>query len=411
MAEKKKIAVTARIVWVLIALFLLITVISQLIMHYYKPIRTEPAEYYSFEGYIQSAGVFVRNEKIVDYNGNDIISYVYSDGEKLAKNSVIAKIYSSETDLSIQNQIDDLNNQISVLKDAEKLIGSDNSQLEAFSNLLYEHQSKIIQEINDNDYSLVSQMKNEYLNLQSKKQIISGSVSNYSGKISELENRIAALSAQISSSPKDYVIQDTGYFVSSVDGYESTLNYDSISGLSKEQIENIIKNPSLVSDKSKMGKVISDYKWKMVCIVPADQSKNIYKDAKLRVRVGNASYNLEGIVDSIDDIDDKNKKLVMSFNVFNQDLVANRTAQIKILFDEYSGIRIPSSAIHFDDKNEKGVFIKVGVNIYFRKIEIIRTEGDYTLLKDTTEKNGYLSLYDQVITEGTDLYDGKIILQ
>ncbi|HBH94107.1 MAG TPA: hypothetical protein DDX91_00020, partial [Ruminococcaceae bacterium] len=88
-----------------------------------------------------------------------------------------------------------------------------------------------------------------------------------------------------------------------------------------------------------------------------------------------------------------------------------RTAHIKILFDEYNGIRIPSSAIHYNDKGEKGVFIKVGVNIYFRYIDTVRTDGDYTLVKDTTGKKGFLSLYDSVIVEGTDLYDGKIVLQ
>ena len=109
----------------------------------------------------------------------------------------------------------------------------------------------------------------------------------------------------------------------------------------------------------------------------------------------------------------KNKILILNFNVFNQDLVKSRTAQIKIMFDEYNGIRIPSAAIHFDEEGKKGVFIKVGVNIYFRYIDIVRTEGDYTLVKDTTDKKekGYLSLYDSVIVEGTDLYDGKIVLQ
>lgn len=413
MAGKKQIAVTARVVWILIALFLLITIISQLFIHYYNPLVTEPAELYNLEGYIQSVGIFVRNEKTVSYDGNGIISYVYDDGEKLAKNSVIAKIYSSESDLALQNKVDDLKEQIDVLKDAEKLIGSDNSQLEAFSSQIYEHHSQMIQDIIGGDYISVSKMKNEYLNLICKKQIVSGFADNYTAKIAELENQVTNVSSQISSSPQDYSLQDIGYFVSTVDGYEDTLNFDTIEGLTKEKIEEIINNPTLSVDKSKIGKILSDYKWKMVCIVPTEKSKNIYKGAQLKVRVGNASFDLMGNVDSIEDADNENKKLILSFNVFNQDLIKNRTAQIKILFDEYNGIRIPSSAIHFDDEGKKGVFIKVGVNIYFRYIDIVRTEGDYTLVKDTTDKKekGYLSLYDSVIVEGTDLYDGKIVLQ
>lgn len=411
MAKKKQVAFTARIVWILVALFLLITIISQLVIHYYNPLITEPAELYSFEGYIQSTGVFVRNEKTVSYNGDGIISYVYDDGEKLAKNSVIAKIYSSEGDLALQNKVDELNKQISVLKDAEKLIGSDNSQLEAFSNQIYEHHSKMLQNVIDGDYITVSEMKNEYLNLICKKQIVGGLANNYSSKIAELENQITAVSSQITSAPRDFSLQEIGYFVSTVDGYEKKLNLDSISELTKEKIEEIINNPVLSHDKSEIGKIVSDYKWKLVCVVPTEQSKQIYKNEKLKVRIGNNMFSLTGNVDSIENADSENKILVLSFNVFNQDLVKSRTTQIRILFDEYNGIRIPSAAIHFDENGEKGVFIKLGVNIYFRYIDIVRTEGDYTLVKDTTNKEGYLSLYDSVIVEGTDLYDGKIVLQ
>lgn len=411
MAKKRQVAFTARFVWILVALFLLITIISQLVIHYYNPLITEPAELYSFEGYIQSIGVFVRNEKTVSYNGNGIISYAYDDGEKLAKNSVIAKIYSSESDLALQNKVDELNNQISVLKDAERLAGSDNSQLEAFSNQIYEHHSKMLQNVIEEDYIAVSEMKNEYLNLICKKQIVSGLANNYSSRIAELENQITVLKSQITSAPHDFSLQEVGYFVSTVDGYEKRLSLDSVSGLTKEKIEEIINNPVLSYDKSEIGKIVSDYKWKLVCIVPADQSKQIYKNEKLKVRVGNNMFSLTGNVDSIENADSENRILVLSFNVFNRDLVKSRTTQIRILFDEYNGIRIPSAAIHFDENGEKGVFIKLGVNIYFRYIDIVRTEGDYTLVKDTTDKNGYLSLYDSVIVEGTDLYDGKIVLQ
>lgn len=410
MAEKKQTAVTTKIVWILVAVFLLITVISQLVIRYYNPTVTEPAELYSFEDYIQSTGIYIRQEKNVIYNGSGIINYVYADGEKLAKNSAVAKIYSSQNDLSLQLRINELNRQIEVLKDAEKLVGSDSSQLEAFSNQIYENQTEIMQHIIDGDYSAAAALKNDYLNLQSKKQIVSGEAENYTAKIAQLQSQITSLSAQISSAPFDLTLQDTGYFVSTVDGYENTLTYDAIDGLDKNKIDEIIKNPVISTDPSVVGKIVSDYKWKMVCVVPTGRSMNIYDGAELNVRIGGNSSTVGCIVESVRELDSENKLLVLDFDIFNQNVISGRTAQVRILFDEYNGIRIPSSAIHFDDKEQMGVFIKVGVNVYFRQIDVIRTEGDYTLVKDTTEKDGYLSLYDSVITEGTDLYDGKIII-
>lgn len=410
MAEKKQTAVTTKIVWILVAIFLLVTVISQLVIRYYNPTVTEPAELYSFEDYIQSTGIYIRQEKNVTYNGSGIINYVYADGEKLAKNSAVAKIYSSQNDLSLQLRINELNRQIDVLKDAEKLVGSDSSQLEAFSNQLYENQTEMMQHIIDGDYLAAAELKNDYLNLQSKKQIVSGEAENYTEKIAQLQNLITSLSSQISSAPFDLTLQDTGYFVSTVDGYENTLTYDAIDGLDKNEIEEIIKNPVITTDSSVVGKVISDYKWKMVCVVPVGRSMNIYGGAELNVRIGGDTSTVGCVVESVRELDSENKLLVLDFDIFNQNVISGRTAQVRILFDEYNGIRIPSSAIHFDDKEQMGVFIKVGVNVYFRQIDVIRTEGDYTLVKDTTDKNGYLSLYDSVITEGTDLYDGKIII-
>ncbi len=411
MAGKRQIAVTARIVWGLVIVFLLVTIISQLFIHYNSPIRTEPAMTYNSEEYIQTTGVYVRNENHVKYNGTGIISYVYSDGEKLAKNAVVAQVYASQNDLALQLKINELNKQIEVLQDAEKLVGSDNSQLEAFSNQIYECHTKIIQNVIDGEYAKSAELKNDYLNLQSKRQIVNGATSDYSSKISQLRNEIASLKAQVTSAPHDLTLADTGYFVTSADGYETKLNYDAIPSLTEQQLEDIIKNPELAVSSNVIGKVISDYKWKMVCVVPKDNSMNIYDNATLKVRVGSDVNPVTAYVESIRDLDSGKCMLVLNFDVFNERYILNRTAQIKILFDETSEIRIPSTAVHFDENGEKGVFIKVGVNVHFRYIEVIRTEGDYTLVRDTTEKDGFLSLYDSVIVEGTELYDGKIIPQ
>lgn len=411
MAEKRKTAITIRIVWFLVVLFLLITVVSQLVIHYYNPLKTEPAELYTSEDYIQSTGIYIRQEKTVNYSGNGVINYIYSDGEKLARNSVIAEIYANQNDLAVQLRIDELNQQINVLQDAEKLVGSDNSQLEAFSNQIYENHTKMMQYILDGDYGAAADMKGDYLNLQSKRQIVNGSTTDYSAKISELQSEISLLSAQISSRPTDLTLQETGYFVSNTDGYESILTYDIIPDLTEDRINEIIKNPNIENNTSVIGKIVSDYKWKMVCIVPANNTLGVYEGAVLSVRIGNEASITKATVESIRELPSGGRMLVLDFDVFNQGLVRSRTAQIKIMFDEYSGIRIPSAAIHFDEDDNMGVFIKLGVTMYFVYIDMIRTEGDYVLVRDTTDRDGYLSLYDSVIVEGTDLYDGKIVLQ
>ena len=76
MAAIRKTTVTIRIVWFLVILFLLITVISQLVIHYYNPLKTEPAELYTSEDYLQSTGIYIRQEKTVSYSGTGVINYI-----------------------------------------------------------------------------------------------------------------------------------------------------------------------------------------------------------------------------------------------------------------------------------------------------------------------------------------------
>lgn len=412
MSKGKQTPLTTRIVWGLVLVFLLVTVISQLVIHFYNPLKTEYAELYSSSDYAQLSGVYVRDERVVSYNGSGVVSYLHDDGEKLAKNSVIAKIYASQHDLSVQTKIDELNEQIAVLKDAESLVGSDNSQLEAFSNQIYEKHNLMLQYIAAGDYASAAAMKNEYLNLQSKRLIVKGTETDYSAKIAELQAEIDSLSMQITSSPQDLMLNETGYFVSYADGYESTLTYDTIYSLTEEQIAEIVKIPQKEVPSTAIGKIISGYEWKIVCVLDAQYANKVFESAQVNLRIGSSSQDITATVESAEkNAETGNTILVLACDRLNSDFVAGRTVQFKLLFDDYSGIRIPSEAIRFDEEGNAGVFVKVGVEITFKRIKVMVNEGDYAIVEDTTGDKGYLSLYDLVVTEGNDLYDGKIILQ
>ena len=73
----------------------------------------------------------------------------------------------------------------------------------------------------------------------------------------------------------------------------------------------------------------------------------------------------------------------------------------KLLFEQ--------NEIYFDDLADKLFVSRSTLSSDFKKIRQIISEEDYTLVEDTTDLDGYISLYDTVIVEGKDLYDGKII--
>ena len=67
------------------------------------------------------------------------------------------------------------------------------------------------------------------------------------------------------------------------------------------------------------------------------------------------------------------------------------------------------------EKSTSGVYVRIGNEISFKQIEAIYSGEDYVIsnvsvkdenIADDTE---VLRVYDQIVTEGANLYDGKII--
>jgi hypothetical protein len=77
--------------------------------------------------------------------------------------------------------------------------------------------------------------------------------------------------------------------------------------------------------------------------------------------------------------------------------VGQRALSAKLIFDEYQGIRVPRSALRFQG-DDKGVYVMLGKDISFKKINVIY-EGDDFVLSENTSNEEYLLLYDQILLE------------
>ncbi len=82
---------------------------------------------------------------------------------------------------------------------------------------------------------------------------------------------------------------------------------------------------------------------------------------------------------------------------------------------DFRGLKVPREAIRFEKRNTtdengedagevsfKGVYILKGEQVEFKKIDVIYEGSDYVLSKIHEDDPGYLSLYDDIITEGVD---------
>ena len=87
--------------------------------------------------------------------------------------------------------------------------------------------------------------------------------------------------------------------------------------------------------------------------------------------------------------------------------IANLRGQdVNITANSYTGIRVSTSAVRAID-GVKGVYVKNGSVIQFKKIEVLYSNDVFTIVDASNTGSDYLKLYDEVVVEGRNLYDGK----
>jgi hypothetical protein len=85
-----------------------------------------------------------------------------------------------------------------------------------------------------------------------------------------------------------------------------------------------------------------------------------------------------------------------------------RKQTIEIVANSYTGIKVPDSFVHIVN-GTKGVFVRSGSLAQFKKIDQIYSTSGYLVSAIDTSKQDYLQVYDEVIENGDDLYDGEVI--
>ena len=103
-------------------------------------------------------------------------------------------------------------------------------------------------------------------------------------------------------------------------------------------------------------------------------------------------------------------KLVFECQTINAEILSfgQETAQIDI--KTYEGIRINKEALHIVD-GARGVYVKYGNLQRFLKITTLYEDDNYILIpgNGAIGTDNEVRLYDEVIVQGTNLQDGKLL--
>ena len=146
-----------------------------------------------------------------------------------------------------------------------------------------------------------------------------------------------------------------------------------------------------------VGKLLKSYEWKFLGIIENTNKFLINDGLSIRFNSSNKVYDVT--VDSIKPIDGTDTSvIILSCNEIDEAVLNSRFDNAELIFDEYTGIKLPREAIRFQG-NQKGAYVMQGQDITFKKVDVIYEGDDYVLSRNTSDDN-YLLLYDKILLEG-----------
>lgn len=392
-------------------------------------IVTETAYNYKAYDIVESRCYVARDEEYLPASSNGVLVYDVSDGDKVTSDGVIATAYATQEDVAALQQAEELDQKIEYLESLNSVNTSANIGIDTINGQINDRLLSVMKSINAHDYSGISHEEEDLLTSILRKQILTGEQGNISDKIADLKNQRAAISV---GSPTGTVkAGSAGYFVSKVDGYEKTFDITKLDELTVDDIENA--SPAEINSDDYTGKIIKNVNWYLLCPVTADEATALsHADQTVKIRLPSA---IDGeipakIIGVNAHADGERAVAIIQCNYMNDALSKLRRENVEIIVNEYEGLKISKAALHDDDitytttddkgndtehtERVQGVYVVYGVELVFKQVAIDYSGDDYIICnpapKEGTLLNGStVSLYDKVVVEGGDLFNGKII--
>lgn len=375
----------------------------------YSPIDTQRlTEETTIEETIDFKGFALRDEKIIDTSASGTVIPLAHDGKRVANGDDIAVVCQNDDQAAAYTKLESLKHELERYKNINDPDGTQELSADKLNTKISDAYDDIMDAVTTGAYDELPDALTAYADKCATKQILTEGSIELSAKLTSLENEIAALTAQ-NINYSSVKAPKSGYYINTIDGYESALSYKDALSLTSQQIESALNaEPAAVSGNS-LGKIVESYKWYIVGETESQNSSYFKNGAKITVNFPKEGVNhVTMLVEKADTQGDK-MTVVLSCSLMDETFANMRTEDMQIVTKSHTGYRVPSNVIRFDEDNNTGIYVLRGKIITFIPVEIIYTEDDFAIISSSSSNGKSVRLYDEVIIKGKDLEDGKVI--
>ncbi|MBR5558629.1 MAG: hypothetical protein IKU72_00060 [Oscillospiraceae bacterium] len=400
---------TGRIVSVLAVLFLLIYAGYQGYRYMYTPYRTETAYEYTVSDTLQTKGLIVRDEILIEGSTEGSPSYCVNEGEKVKKGTEIIRYYDNAQQARNAAHAEQLDHEIELLTKAQDPGSYMFANSESLSGQIDELIGQMVDETALNDASGIQEIRTHLLENLCKRQLSVDEAEDFNERISHLQAQRDSFSNNVAENNGSLYAPKQGYFSRYSDGCEAQFSSKILFDMTADDLSAAIARDYLLSHNSP-GKIMTEHTWYCAMVLPEEDGERFREGRKVEVNFDTEA--ISGVVMEVFRVekDDSGRTIViLSSKEIIPGILSARSVSVSVHFSTYKGLRVSDSAVRLID-GQIGVYISTGYEVRFRPIDVLYQGDGYQICReDITAENG-LKMFDQVIVKGTDLYDGKPLL-
>lgn len=359
---------------------------------------------------IETKALVVRREHIIE-NSGAVTAVCADDGEKVKVGGNIAIEFSNEENARNYTALQELHRELDYYIELESKSAGVSTDIETIDKDIISDINSYVRASNLDCIDRLSVYTDDLNDKLTRRQMIIGEEIDFSQVKNDLQSRINEINAD-ECKPTGYIKTDeSGIFSSYSDGFESVFDYDNIENLDVDTLKSYVESvENAQNNEASFGKLITAYEWYFCAVVDADAVKDIENGSSLDVAVKESDKVIKCQVLSGAEVPlgADETVLVLKSSQMDSEITSMRLEDIEIRYKSYSGFKVPASAVHIYDNGKKCVYALVANQVSQREGEIVYSAKDYVLFEYDPNNENSIRFYDQIITKGKDLHDGKV---
>lgn len=366
--EKRKIKpkkVVLLVLFAILALAILIAIGIAIIGLIQNPTNTFIVENGTLSSEENAVGYVLRDETVVQgQNYKNGMEKLKTEGEKVAKGEPIFRYYTSGEE-ELKKKIAELDSKLQeTLSNQKDLLPNDTKSLER------EIDAKLDELYQVNDIQKIREYKKDINSYITKRAKMVGELSPSGSYIRSLIDKRNEYATELNSGSEYISAPQSGIVSYRIDGLEEVLSAKTqdFSYLSIETLENLnLKTGQIIATSEEAGKIINNFKCYIAIPLSSENAKEATVGDNVMLRLA-SSKEVEATIEYIA-TEGESQLIVFSVEEQVEELINYRKISVDVVWWSYSGLKIPNSAIVYENdlayvvRNRLGYLDKLLVKI------------------------------------------------